>query len=231
MSSEQGQETVKQALNMGAQAYLFKPVRREELTTLWQHVWRSKGQETGTSMRRSAVASRKEGAPCTTDGRQSTEGTSTSLMCFTGRLSNPRAPQAAKSGGTVDRRCTLGSDDSASTMPGSSEGSPGWNLSPVQPAGDPLNDCTSDFSRMHSGGDLRPQEVGASEDPGPSGRLELTIQPLDLQLRASSMGRARTLPREPTFVRGLSGRLMELAQVAEKAEQVPTHPLPDCHLV
>lgn len=40
MSSEQSQEFVMRAFEAGARDYLIKPVRRNELTTLWQHVWR-----------------------------------------------------------------------------------------------------------------------------------------------------------------------------------------------
>ncbi|KAK9806257.1 hypothetical protein WJX72_007465 [[Myrmecia] bisecta] len=40
MSSESKQETVLKAFEAGASDYLIKPIRRNELTTLWQHVWR-----------------------------------------------------------------------------------------------------------------------------------------------------------------------------------------------
>lgn len=36
MSSEQGRETMRQAFDVGARDYLIKPLRRNELTTLWQ---------------------------------------------------------------------------------------------------------------------------------------------------------------------------------------------------
>ena len=38
MSSESREEVVSQALEAGAAEYLVKPVRRRELTNLWQHV-------------------------------------------------------------------------------------------------------------------------------------------------------------------------------------------------
>ncbi|KAK9841643.1 hypothetical protein WJX74_009296 [Apatococcus lobatus] len=40
MSAESKQEVVLEALKGGAQDYLVKPVRRNELMTLWQHIWR-----------------------------------------------------------------------------------------------------------------------------------------------------------------------------------------------
>lgn len=40
MSSQASQESVLKAFEAGAKDYLIKPVRRNELATLWQHVWR-----------------------------------------------------------------------------------------------------------------------------------------------------------------------------------------------
>ena len=40
MSSQSSQESVLKAFEAGAKDYLIKPVRRNELATLWQHVWR-----------------------------------------------------------------------------------------------------------------------------------------------------------------------------------------------
>ena len=40
MSSQSSQELVLKAFEAGAKDYLIKPVRRNELATLWQHVWR-----------------------------------------------------------------------------------------------------------------------------------------------------------------------------------------------
>ncbi|CAD7700738.1 unnamed protein product [Ostreobium quekettii] len=42
MSVEDKQEAIVEALQAGASDYLIKPVRRNELATLWQHIWRSK---------------------------------------------------------------------------------------------------------------------------------------------------------------------------------------------
>lgn len=41
MSAEDSQHSVLQAFEAGAVDYLVKPIRRNELTTLWQHVWRA----------------------------------------------------------------------------------------------------------------------------------------------------------------------------------------------
>lgn len=237
MSSEQGQETVKQALDVGAQAYLFKPVRREELTTLWQHVWRSRDHKSGKDgttcavARQEVAAGTSEGALATrtaavaaSGGQQSTEA-STSHTCFTGRLSTLRTSPASKSATTVQRRSSVGSDDSTSTVPGSSEGSPGVQ---AEPAAAPSNDYTSDQSPMQSSGRLRKRKADSAEELGSSGRLELTIQPLDLKPSSGSGSANLAAPRlwEPAAGLSLSGRLMGLAQVAEKAEQVPSPPLP-----
>ena len=55
MSSQSSQESVLKAFEAGAKDYLIKPVRRNELATLWQHVWRvnrdllpSNGSKTGS---------------------------------------------------------------------------------------------------------------------------------------------------------------------------------------
>eukprot|EP00803_Ostreobium_quekettii_P004565 evm.model.scf_1977.2 EVM.evm.TU.scf_1977.2 scf_1977:10717-13144(-) len=42
MSIEERQEAILKALQAGASDYLIKPIRRNELATLWQHIWRSK---------------------------------------------------------------------------------------------------------------------------------------------------------------------------------------------
>mmetsp|Transcript_33317 Transcript_33317/g.84420 ORF Transcript_33317/g.84420 Transcript_33317/m.84420 type:complete len:970 (-) Transcript_33317:1490-4399(-) len=41
MSSQDSQESVLQAFEAGAADYLIKPIRRNEVATLWQHVWRA----------------------------------------------------------------------------------------------------------------------------------------------------------------------------------------------
>ena len=41
MSSLEGQERVLEAFQAGASDYLIKPIRRNELSTLWQHVWKA----------------------------------------------------------------------------------------------------------------------------------------------------------------------------------------------
>ena len=41
MSSEASQEAIRKAFAVGAVDYLIKPIRRNEVVTLWQHVWRS----------------------------------------------------------------------------------------------------------------------------------------------------------------------------------------------
>lgn len=42
MSVEERQETIIKVLQAGAAEYLIKPIRRNEVATLWQHIWRSK---------------------------------------------------------------------------------------------------------------------------------------------------------------------------------------------
>eukprot|EP00884_Botryococcus_braunii_P018845 jgi/Botrbrau1/5644/Bobra.55_1s0032.1 len=44
MSSEADQNTMMEAFQAGAADYLIKPVRRNEIVPLWQHVWRSKNR-------------------------------------------------------------------------------------------------------------------------------------------------------------------------------------------
>lgn len=41
MSSHDSQENVMQAFEAGAKDYLIKPIRRNEVSTLWQHIWRN----------------------------------------------------------------------------------------------------------------------------------------------------------------------------------------------
>eukprot|EP00198_Chlamydomonas_reinhardtii_P012471 XP_001701808.1 response regulator of potential two component system [Chlamydomonas reinhardtii] len=51
MSSQDSQESVLQAFQAGAADYLIKPIRKNELATLWQHVWRAnraKGGQTSS---------------------------------------------------------------------------------------------------------------------------------------------------------------------------------------
>ena len=40
MSSQSSQEAVLKAFEAGARDYLVKPIRKNEVTTLWQHLWR-----------------------------------------------------------------------------------------------------------------------------------------------------------------------------------------------
>jgi DNA-binding response OmpR family regulator len=41
MSSEASQDAICKAFAVGAVDYLVKPIRRNEVVTLWQHVWRN----------------------------------------------------------------------------------------------------------------------------------------------------------------------------------------------
>ena len=57
MSSQSSQKSVLKAFEAGAKDYLIKPVRRNELATLWQHVWRVNRDAvppSGTKLRSSA---------------------------------------------------------------------------------------------------------------------------------------------------------------------------------
>ncbi len=40
MSSEQSQEAICKAFTVGAADYLIKPIRKNEVATLWHHIWR-----------------------------------------------------------------------------------------------------------------------------------------------------------------------------------------------
>lgn len=40
MSSEQSQEAICKAFHIGAADYLIKPIRKNEVATLWHHIWR-----------------------------------------------------------------------------------------------------------------------------------------------------------------------------------------------
>lgn len=48
MSAEDSQTTVLEAFEAGAADFLVKPIRRNELTTLWQHVWRANKTQPGS---------------------------------------------------------------------------------------------------------------------------------------------------------------------------------------
>ena len=54
MSSESRQDVVLEAFEAGASDFLIKPIKRSELTALWQHVWRANG---GTQRSRSSDSS------------------------------------------------------------------------------------------------------------------------------------------------------------------------------
>ena len=41
MSSDAQSDLVREAFAVGAADFLVKPIRRNEVVTLWQHVWRS----------------------------------------------------------------------------------------------------------------------------------------------------------------------------------------------
>lgn len=65
MSSRGGQDVVQQAFQAGAADYLLKPIRRNELSTLWRHIWKSHPSRLaaeGSQGRRAAAATAP--APC-----------------------------------------------------------------------------------------------------------------------------------------------------------------------
>ena len=49
MSSQSSQEAVLKAFEAGARDYLVKPIRKNEVTTLWQHLWRFSQTSGGSS--------------------------------------------------------------------------------------------------------------------------------------------------------------------------------------
>ncbi len=84
MSAESKQEAVLEALKGGAQDYLVKPVRRNELLTLWQHIWRRHQIQASRDGQPSAAlltASEKSNSPTTSaNGAAAAAGRPTSPM-------------------------------------------------------------------------------------------------------------------------------------------------------
>lgn len=75
MSSSSSQDFVLKAFDAGASDYLIKPIRRNELSTLWKHVWNHKKS-----------SSDAEGGSCDSEGKEKEHTTEASHIVDSGGI-------------------------------------------------------------------------------------------------------------------------------------------------
>ena len=96
MSSQDKQDTVMKCFKLGAADFLVKPVRRNELKNLWQHVWRQAQQQNNNGI--AAPQSDAELGEPRTPSPTSTDSTAELLMSMSGEKRKKDALAGAGAG-------------------------------------------------------------------------------------------------------------------------------------
>ncbi|KAL4560556.1 hypothetical protein LXL04_032709 [Taraxacum kok-saghyz] len=97
MSSLDSMGLVFKCLSKGAVDFLLKPIRKNELKNLWQHVWRrchsssGSGSESGTNGQKSVNSKRSDDIESTHDGSDDGSGTQSSWTKQAVELESPQA--------------------------------------------------------------------------------------------------------------------------------------------
>ncbi|KAL4560557.1 hypothetical protein LXL04_032710 [Taraxacum kok-saghyz] len=97
MSSHDSMGLVFKCLSKGAVDFLLKPIRKNELKNLWQHVWRrchsssGSGSESGTNGQKSVNSKRSDDIESTHDGSDDGSGTQSSWTKQAVELESPQA--------------------------------------------------------------------------------------------------------------------------------------------
>ncbi|GLI67817.1 hypothetical protein VaNZ11_012097 [Volvox africanus] len=130
MSSQDSQESVLQAFQAGAADYLIKPIRKNELATLWQHVWRA-NKAKGSGSGATAIANGQplagcedlDGArPAAIPGVKACAATHGHLKGSSGSSSGAITSVLQSTGGTMlPTRAATERKSSATPLPGASE--------------------------------------------------------------------------------------------------------------
>ena len=105
MSSQDKQDTVMKCFKLGAADFLVKPVRRNELKNLWQHVWRQAQQQNNNGI--AAPQSDAELGEPRTPSPTSTDSTAELLMSMSGekrKKDASRKPKGREQDVALDRR-------------------------------------------------------------------------------------------------------------------------------
>jgi hypothetical protein len=175
MSAESNQQAVLGALQAGACEYLIKPLRRNELTTLWQHVWRRKQPHSGAAGAGPRLdASHGQTAPeCS--GAQSTLADATTDAGLPDRqasCSNASGSGTATALGTA-RREQSATTGAARALPAAYGGAPAaaaaaaWDRQPASPSSETAgcSDQTGQAERPSFRRSATPEAGGSAARP------------------------------------------------------------------